>query len=92
MSLLLVSRETARPELVLQAYHVLLSHHRPDARLLLIGPDPGPDVREYARQLGLRGLVFVEEAPVEAADGVALDVVDDSPLVMAEAVLARLSA
>ena len=87
MSLVLVSHETERPELVLQAYHVLLSHHRPDATLVLVGPDPDPDVREYARQLGLRGLTFADEPP---AAGIPLEVVGDSPLVTAEAVLAQL--
>jgi len=87
VSLVLVSHETERPELVLQAYHVLLSHHRPDATLVVVGSDPGPDVREYARQLGLRGLTFGEEAP---ADGVAFEVIGDSPLLTVEALLAGL--
>ena len=86
MSLVLVSRQTERPELMLQAYHVLLSHHRPDATLVVVGPDSDPDVREYARQLGLRGLTFGVDAP---ADGVALEV-GDSPLLTVEALLAGL--
>ena len=86
MSLVLVSHETERPELVLQAYHVLLSHHRPDATLIVVGPDPGPDVREYARQLGLRGLGFADHAP---ADGLAFELVGDSPLLTVEALLAN---
>ena len=86
MSLVLVSHEPARPELVLQAYHVLLTHHRPDATLVISGRDPGPDVREYARQLGLRGASFVQDAPPE---GMPVRVVADSPLLTVEALLAQ---
>jgi hypothetical protein len=86
VSLVLVSGETERPELVLQAYHVLLTHHRPDATLVLT-VDPGPDGREYARQLGLRGLQVGGDPP---ADAVRFELVGASPLVTVEALLARL--
>jgi hypothetical protein len=83
-----VSQETARPELVLQAYHVLLTYHRPDATLVLT-TDPGPDVREYARQLNLRGATFGAEAP---PDAVPFELVGVSPLLTVEALLAAGSA
>ena len=86
MTLVLVSAETERPELVLQAYHVLLTYHRPDATLVLT-TDPGPDVREYARQLNLRGASFGAPAP---EDAVPFDLVDGSPLLSVEAIVCAL--
>ena len=78
-----MSGETERPELVLQAFHVLLTYHRPDATLVLT-VDPGLDVREYARQLNLPGATFGGEAPEGA---VPFELVGDSPLLTVEAFL-----
>jgi hypothetical protein len=89
-NLVLVSHERDRPELVLQAFHVLLTHHRPDARLYLVGPPPAAELREYARQLNLHGFAFTDDEPGDDAPTGELVLVGDSPLLTVEALLAGL--
>jgi glycosyltransferase involved in cell wall biosynthesis len=59
-----------RPDLLLQAYHVLVTYHLPDAYLALVGPTPSARYRfaveTYIRQLNLNRAMLPGRVP--AAD------------------------
>ena len=52
-----------RPDLLVAAHHLLVTHHRPDATLALVGHHPSPhfarQVARYAESLGLGDRVWI---------------------------------
>jgi hypothetical protein len=96
---ILVTTERERPEVAVQAYHVVVTHHRPGLHLIVVGDHLDDDrrrvLREYGRQLNLDGLwvtdplTDAQRAAVDKHAAAWVDVVD-GPLVTAEALLRNL--